>query len=145
MTLIASIMKIIAITANTISCLTIIAIKAMNEPIESEPMSPIKIWAGYVLNHKKPIPAPIMAPQRTSSSPVPSIYGMYKYSEAIKFPADHAIKPKAAVTIITGKIASPSNPSVRFTAFELPTSIKTEIKIKKMPKSRETVLKNGTI
>ena len=34
---------------------------------------------------------------------------------------------------------------LRFTAFELPTSIKTEIKIKKMPKSRETVLKNGTI
>ena len=58
------------ITAKTISCLTTIATNAINAPIESEPISPIKICAGYALNQRKPIPAPINAPQRTNNSPV---------------------------------------------------------------------------
>ena len=53
--------------------------------------------------------------------------------------------PKAEVIIITGKIAKPSNPSVKLTAFELPTIINIEINMKKIPKSKATFLKKGTM
>ena len=38
-------------------------------PSASDPVSPMKIWAGGALNHRKPRPAPINAPQITMSSP----------------------------------------------------------------------------
>ena len=53
-------------------------------PRASEPVSPIKILAGGALNHKKPIEAPIIAPQKTATSPTPS--GINKYSEKITLP-----------------------------------------------------------
>ena len=43
---------------------------------DNEPVSPIKIFAGGALNHKKPRQEPIIAPQKIEISPVPSIYGI---------------------------------------------------------------------
>ena len=42
-------------------------------PKDNEPVSPIKIFAGGALNHKKPKQDPIIAPQKIDISPVPSI------------------------------------------------------------------------
>ena len=55
--------------ASITSCLIITAIVPNAAPKEREPTSPINICAGYVLNHRKPIPAPIKAPQTISISP----------------------------------------------------------------------------
>ena len=60
-------------------------------------------------------------------------------------PAAQAIIPSAIVIIITGSIARPSKPSVRFTALELPTIIKIEISTNTIPKSKIMSLKKGTI
>src|SRR5215213_4582379 len=57
--------------ARTISCLAATAIVPRSPPRASEPVSPMKIWAGGALNQRKPMPAPISAPQITASSPVP--------------------------------------------------------------------------
>ena len=70
---------------------------------------------------------------------------MYKYSETMEFPADQAISPSAEVIKITGRIAKPSRPSVKFTALELPTIIKIETGMNNIPRENETSLKNGTM
>ena len=46
-----------------------------------------------------------------------------KYSEKTIFPDTYAIKENVIATIITGTIAKPSKPSVKFTAFAEPTKI----------------------
>ena len=61
------------------------------------------------------------------------------------FPADQAIKPSAEVIRITGRIAKPSRPSVKFTAFELPTIINIDTGINNIPIEIETSLKKGTM
>ena len=50
---------------------SVLAIAPSMPPSASEPVSPMKIAAGGALNHRKPRPAPISAPQSTASSPVP--------------------------------------------------------------------------
>ena len=47
--------------------------------------------------------------------------------------------------MITGNIAKPSKPSVKLTAFELPTRINIEINTNQKPKSKNTSLKKGTM
>ena len=42
-------------------------------PKDNDPVSPINIFAGGALNHKKPKHDPIIAPQKIDISPVPSI------------------------------------------------------------------------
>ena len=49
-------------------------------------------------------------------------------------PATYEIKANDSATIITGTIAKPSKPSVKFTAFEEPTIIKIANGIKNKPK-----------
>ena len=60
--------------ANTISCLTIIAIAANEPPKESDPVSPMKIFAGGALYQRKPKQAPTIDPQNIESSPTSGIY-----------------------------------------------------------------------
>ena len=60
--------------AKTISCLTIIATDAKDPPSESEPVSPIKIFAGGALYHKKPKQEPTIEPQKIESSPTSGMY-----------------------------------------------------------------------
>ncbi len=57
--------------ARTISCLVITLMAPSAPPIDKEPVSPMKTIAGGALNHRKPRPAPTMAPQKTVSSPAP--------------------------------------------------------------------------
>ena len=52
-----------------------------------------------------------------------------KYSEKTILPETYAIKANVIATIITGTIAKPSKPSVKFTAFAEPTNINREITI----------------
>ena len=59
--------------AKTISCFVIIPTAPNDPPKESEPVSPINIFAGGALNHKKPRQAPMIAPQNIDTSPVPHI------------------------------------------------------------------------
>ena len=47
-----------------------------------------------------------------------------RYSENTKLPDRYVIKPKLAIAIIIGTIANPSNPSVKLTAFDVPTITK---------------------
>ena len=53
-----SAIKIPLIIANANSCFRIIANNANELPNDRDPQSPIKISAGYELNHKNPRPAP---------------------------------------------------------------------------------------
>ena len=72
--------------ASTISCLVNIDIAPKDPPRARDPVSPINIFAGGALNHKKPRQAPIIEPQNIATSPTPSIYGICKYSEKTVFP-----------------------------------------------------------
>ena len=60
--------------ARTISCFTIIAIAAKEPPNESEPVSPIKIFAGGALYQRNPKQEPTIDPQNMASSPTSGIY-----------------------------------------------------------------------
>ena len=64
------------VIARTISCLVIIPTAPNDPPKAKDPVSPIKIFAGGALNHKKPRQDPIIAPQKMDASP--SIYDKIK-------------------------------------------------------------------
>ena len=53
----------------TISCFEIKLTAPKDPPKESDPVSPIKIFAGGALNHKNPKQDPTMAPQKIADSP----------------------------------------------------------------------------
>ena len=59
------------IITNTNSCLDADAVTPITPPSDNEPVSPIKTIAGGALNHKKPNPDPIIAPNKTVISPTP--------------------------------------------------------------------------
>src|SRR5579871_1910063 len=65
-------------------------------------------------------------PQYTDSSPTEAILGMSRYVASEKLamltPATYAQMRYVPALIITGPMASPSSPSVRFTAFEVATT-----------------------
>ena len=109
------------IIANTISCFTIIAIAARDPPKEREPVSPMKIFAGGALYQRKPKHAPTIEPQKIDSSPTFGMYWICRYSEKIVFPTTYEISVKESATNITGTVAKPSSPSVKFTALDEPT------------------------
>ena len=56
------------IIAKTISCFTIIAMAANDPPNESEPVSPMKIFAGGALYQRKPKQAPTTDPQKIDNT-----------------------------------------------------------------------------
>src|SRR5262249_23120196 len=117
----------------TISCLVATAIAPSMPPSASEPVSPMKTEAGGALNQRKPHPAPITAPPPTASSPVPATKWSCRYSERTPLPTTQANTPKHPVAIITGTIASPSRPSVRFTALPAPTMMNAPNMTKNQP------------
>ena len=55
------------------------------------------------------------------------------------------MKPKDKATIITGTIANPSRPSVKFTALAEPIIKKIPKGIKNIPKSKKKFLKKGKL
>ena len=82
-------------------------------------------------------------PQKTETSPIPSRQGIFKYSENTILPVKQLINAKHAATNITGTVAKPSKPSVKLTALEDPTIIKTENGIKNHPRLIIKSLKKG--
>ena len=63
----------------------IILIEPKAAPIDKEPVSPIKIFAGYALNHKNPKHEPTKAEHNTDNSPAPATKNKFNYSEKILF------------------------------------------------------------
>ena len=90
---------------NAISLCKIIEIAAKIPPKASDPVSPINILAGFLLNNKNPIKAPTNTKQNTKIGKLFSLY---------------ANKANVLVVIIVTLVAKPSNPSVKFTALENP-------------------------
>ena len=101
-------------------------------PIANEPTSPIKIDAGNVLNHKNQ--CRLQLTQHTRPRVLPNLgCTRFKYSATLNAthssplknvsvrPAIYAKIKNVAVDTTVGPIASPSRPSVKFTAFEVPT------------------------
>src|SRR5215218_2175934 len=111
------------------SVLVASATKPMAPPSASAPTSPMNTCAGWVLNHRKPMPAPPIAPQNTASSPDPGTCGIPRYDAMLKsrsvVPAAYARNRNVNDQMITGPIASPSRPSVRLTAFDSDISTNT--------------------
>src|SRR6185437_8166842 len=87
--------------------------------------------------------APTSAPQKIVSSPVPLTLRIRRYSAARKLPVRYAITAKAPPAVTIGPIASPSSPSVRFTALEAPTITRIAKGIQTHPKVRSQPLKKG--
>ena len=108
------------IIAKTISCFTIIAIAASEPPKDKDPVSPIKIFAGGALYQRNPKQDPTTDPQKIDNSPTSGIYCICRYSEKIVFPTTYEINVNDNATNITGTVAKPSKPSVKFTALEAP-------------------------
>ena len=59
------------VIAKTISCLVTTPTAPKDPPSANEPVSPINIFAGGALNQRKPIDAPIIAPQKALLLPLP--------------------------------------------------------------------------
>ena len=58
---------------NTISCFEIMLIAPNDPPSDRDPVSPIKIFAGGALYHKKPKQDPTIDPQKIEASPTSAI------------------------------------------------------------------------
>src|SRR6187401_2414876 len=115
-------------------------------PSASAPTSPMKTFAGYALNQRKPSPAPAIDEQNTTISPAPGVCGNSRYLEYTALEATYANKPSALPTITVGMIARPSAPSVRLTALLAPTITQNDSAMNpKTPSGYEMFLKNGTI
>src|SRR3569832_27485 len=104
------------------------ATKPSAPPSASAPTSPMNTWAGWVLNHRNPMPAPPLAPQNTASSPAPCTGATPRYWAMLKsrsvVPAAYDSSRNVNEQMMTGPMASPSRPSVRLTAFDSASSTK---------------------
>ena len=74
------------IIPKTISCFEIILTAPKDPPNDREPVSPIKIFAGGALYHKKPKHDPTIEPQKIVASPTLGMYGICIYSEKTVLP-----------------------------------------------------------
>ena len=104
---------------------------------------PIKIFAGGALYQRKPKQDPTTDPQKIDSSPTSGIYWICKYSEKIVLPTTYEINVNERATNITGTVANPSKPSVKFTAFDEPIITNKAKGIKNNPMCQIKFLKNG--
>ena len=107
------------------SCLIRTATTPIAPPSDSEPTSPMKISAGCALYQRKPMDAPVIAPQKTVNSDAPGRRARSRYLANSRVAADvrqHRHRPAA---MIISPIARPSRPSVRFTKFEDPAITRT--------------------
>src|SRR5881296_1473216 len=104
------------------SAFSMIATVPSAPPIASAPVSPMKTWAGWALNHRNPSAAPASAPQNTVSSPAPGRKYTPTYLVQSNRPNTYAKIANAPAAIAVSPVARPSSPSVKFTAFELPVT-----------------------
>src|SRR5262245_30705755 len=119
--------------SNTSSFLVSTASIPIAPPIDSEPTSPMNTLAGYVWYQRKPTPAPNSAAQNTESSTARGMCATCRYSAIVSLPppsvriivstpAMYANTMNVPALMMAGPIARPSRPSVRFTAFAVPTT-----------------------
>src|SRR6185503_5865292 len=107
------------------SCLVSTATVPNAPPIASDPTSPIKTSAGGELYQRKPKLAPTIEPQNIVNSAPAGLCVMSKRS-AHRASLERYVNPvSAAIAMNVTLVAKPSNPSVRFTAFDEPKSMKT--------------------
>src|SRR5690625_5296279 len=106
-------------------------------PNPKAPTSPMKTDAGFALYQRKPTLAPAIADATMAKSCAPSTLGIIRYlaiskvatvlispttTGMVKVVADrYASKVQVPAPAMTGPIASPSRPSVRFRALDAPT------------------------
>src|ERR1700688_1940072 len=121
MTDIASITNTPPINGSSNSCLMITATVPIAPPSASDPTSPINTSAGCALYHRNPIDDPTIAPQKIVNSPTCGIFGISRYVANVACPLTYVNMVSAPAAITVHPIASPSNPSVRFTALLDPT------------------------
>src|SRR3569623_949531 len=104
------------------------ATKPSAPPSASAPTSPMNTWAGWVLNHRNPMPAPPMAPQNTASSPAPCTGATPRYWAMLKsrsvVPAANDSRRNVTEQMMTGPKATPTRPSHRLTALDSASSTK---------------------
>src|SRR5262249_44915796 len=100
-----------------------IARPANTPPSASEPVSPMKIFAGYVFHHRNPKHAPISddaitarsSGSRTWKQPGPAVSQLEQLC-----PYSHTpMNTYAPDTITDAPVARPSRPSVRFTPLDM--------------------------
>src|ERR1035437_9487527 len=118
MTEIASTTKTPPMNTSSTSCLMSTATTAMAAPSPSAPTSPMKISAGCALYQRKPTMAPVIDPQNTVSSDVCGLRASCRYSASCACPPAYVSAGSARAAIIIRPMASPSSPSVRFTALD---------------------------
>src|SRR5207244_3419012 len=112
-------------------------------PSASEPTSPMKMSAGYELYQRNPSDAPTSEPQNTVSSPAPEKCVSSRYSARTRLPTTYARAVYAVAAIVKMLIASPSSPSVRFTAFDSAVRTNAANGTYHQPRSGMTRLKHG--
>src|SRR5580700_1879922 len=121
MTETASITNTPPINGSSNSCLMITATVPIAPPSASEPTSPMNTSAGCALYHKNPIDDPTIAPQKIVNSPTCGIFGISRYVAKVACPLTYVSTVSAPAAITVQPMASPSKPSVRFTALLDPT------------------------
>ena len=133
------------ITASTISCLVATAIVPNMPPSASDPVSPMKIEAGGALNQRKPKPgADHRAAQHRELAGAGDVMdlqviGEHRVADQIRDAEE------GGAAIITGTMASPSRPSVRFTALPAPTMMKAPNSTKNQPRLMINSLNIGNV
>src|ERR1700691_3870778 len=118
---IASITNTPPINGSSSSCLIITATVPIAPPSASDPTSPMNTSAGCALYHKNPIAEPTIAPQKIVSSPTCGMRGISRYVANVACALTYVSTVSAPAAITVQPIASPSSPSVRFTALLEPT------------------------
>src|SRR5690349_7441892 len=116
-------MKMPPMNSSSTSCLISTATSAIAPPNPSDPTSPMKISAGCALYQRNPSAAPVIDPQKVVSSDVCGFLASCRYSASCTWPPAYVNTVSAPAAITINPIASPSSPSVRFTAFDMNTTI----------------------
>ena len=115
-------------------------------PRVSEPVSPMNTCAGCELYHKNPNPAPTNAAQKiVATSPLTGRWKMFRYSAICPWLVMYPSTPNVPATNSVQPIAKPSMPSVKLTAFDVPTITSVAKGINRIPNVGRTALKNGRL
>src|SRR5258708_7426566 len=127
-----------------ISCLMATAAIPIEPPSAREPTSPMNTSAGCALYQRNPSDDPTSAPQKTVSSPTSGRCWRSRYAENRAKLVTYVKTVSAPAATTTQPIASPSRPSVRFTALDDPTiTTATKIRNEKRKANQKIALKEA--
>jgi hypothetical protein len=130
--------------SSSTSFLIISDMTPMVPPSMREPVSPINTSAGLLLYPEEPDAGTHHGECQNGDLAGPGAErGIARYSEKSTRPVRYAMPPKVSPTMMLKPVASPSNPSVRFTALVKPVSQNTPKGIKNQPISKTGFLNMG--